>query len=114
MRTQSTKQIRSRAFVLANSLYLKSNFDRSTALRMGWQISRLEAHLKNGGEAIIRFRKVGEEIPEQRHATGLEGRFTSKGTGRHLNPLQIPFFDLTKNAVRSFRAENLFGWTAAA
>ena len=90
----------------ANSLK-KEGWNFSDAQKQGWKVVRAIEAMRQD-EIVIRFHKDGEEIPEQRTATLSPAFFNYTSTStkaRKENPLQVKFWDTTKNAWRSFKAE---------
>lgn len=105
--------LRSEAMRLYN--YIKKIItDNSEAMRKAWAVAKFQAALKDGKEAVIRFFKEGDEIPQQRVAVAInETNYQSKGSDRKRNPLQVSFFDLAKNAIRSFNATRFDGFVVS-
>jgi hypothetical protein len=106
---KSTTSIRSQVMTLAN--YLKKTMTFSEALRQAWNVAKLQAWLKKGGEAVIRFFKEGSDIPEQRAAVAINAdNYQVKGADRKRNPLQISYFELNSNKIKSFNAARFAGF----
>ena len=63
-----------RSAVMRYFNHLSTELDNaSEAMRKAWQLAKLEATLKEGGEAVIRFFKKNDDIPQQRHAVSISG-----------------------------------------
>lgn len=107
-----TSSIRSTVFVLAN-LLKKQGMSLSAAFRRAWQIAKLRQWLRSGGQAIVSFYKPGMDVAEVRLAASIEGHYEPKGAGMGKSPLQFTFYDLGKEAVRSFTAARFDGWAKA-
>lgn len=106
---KKSQSIRSQVMTLAN--YLKKQMSFSDALRQAWNVAKLQAWLKKGGEAVIRFFKDGKDVPEQRIAVAINSdNYQSKGSGRKRNPLQISYFEVNSHQIKSFNAARFYGF----
>jgi uncharacterized protein YdaT len=110
-------QKRSRVLTIANAL-TKKGYSFGDAQRKAWEIVRCICEMKKS-EVVVRFFTEGEtEIPQQRTAS-LAPAFlpytttTTESKPRKKNPLQITFFDTTKNGFRSFTAERFVSFASA-
>ena len=96
------KTFRSTVFKRAHQIVKNTGVKFSEALKKSWSIYRL---LKTMGRkpTVFTYKKLNGEI---REARGTIQHVTSK-TERKTNYAVVTYFDLNKNGVRCFRAENL-------
>lgn len=113
--TRFTYQLRAKVLKLAHQLTKKEGFNFSDAQRRAWEVVRLQEALRQGKEVVLRFTKTGDDLPQQRIATAVSTEnYTPKGSNRRPNPLQIIYFDHTRQSVRSFNAARFVGYRIAA
>jgi len=79
----------------------------SQALKAAWQRAKLIAKMRSG-IAYFSFRKANGEVREA-IGTLREGNFSykAKGSQRKSNPAVVAYWDVERNAFRSFRIESL-------
>lgn len=106
-------QKRSRVLTIANAL-VKQGWSFSAAQKRGWEVVRFQETIQKG-EAIIRFFKEGKDIPEQRIATSINStNYVSKNTDKKRNPLQVSYFELNSNQIKSFNVTRFDSFRAVA
>lgn len=101
---------RQKALQIANALKATGKFTFGEAQRKAWEIVRCIDDMQKT-EVVLRFTTVNETegIPTQRTATLNTDLFTWTSTATSTvksNPLQIKYWDTTKNGWRSFNAVN--------
>lgn len=106
-------QKRSRVLQIANAL-VRIGWSFSDAQKRGWQVVRFQEAIKTG-EAVVRFFKFGDEIPQQRIATAItSANYVSKNTDKKRNPLQVSYFEVNSGSIKSFNASRLDSFRAVA
>lgn len=96
---------------IANALKATGNFTFGDAQRKAWDVVRCIDDMQKT-EVVLRFLTVNENegIPTQRTATLNADLFTWTSTATTKvvkpNPLQIKYWDTTKDGWRSFNAAN--------
>jgi len=106
---------RSEVLTLAHSIRRQNQFlTWGQCQAQAWKVVRLRSALR-AGAARFSFQKTDGEVREA-YGTTNAGLFQyqSKGTAadRAESPCQIKYFDLEKNAWRSFRAERILSVAA--
>lgn len=77
-----------------------------------WKVCKLRAELRAGAVRFT-FQKTDGEVRQAYGTLNAElFAYTSKGSERVESPCQIRYFDLEKNAFRSFRAERILSVAA--
>jgi len=93
--------MKSQVCKIANQLVIQYHMSRPAAFRQAWAIMKLKQDMKNGPKKFVFMKKNGERRP----AIGtLDVDYSPKGAPRKSNPLQIKYFDLEREAFRSFNA----------
>lgn len=104
---------RSKVMTIVNAL-TKKGWPFGAAQSHAWKVVRCIVEMQKT-EVVLSFLKEGATVPETRTASLAPAfvTYTSTTTAskpRKKNPLQIHFFDTTKNEFRSFTAERFVGF----
>lgn len=101
MSTQ-TKVNRHTVMAEANALVKSAGMNRSDAVKQGYKIARLYAAFAAGAIATISFIKGDGELREAQALPARTGEYLIKGTGNSTPKANVLYWDLTKQAFRSF------------
>ena len=107
-----TRIKRSKAMSITNCLVHKG-WEFGAAQTQAWKVVRAMEQMEQG-QAMIRFYREDEIIPQQRVAAFISGNFqpTNK-INKKRSPLQVLYNDLNKRGIRSFRVERFISSVAA-
>ena len=100
--SKQTKLNRRTVMAEANALVKSAKMDRSTAMKQGYKIARLYAAFAAGAIATVTFIK-GDGTERVAHALPARtGEYLLTGTGRTTPKANVLYWDMGKNAFRSF------------
>ena len=100
--SKHTKVNRRTVMAEANALVKSAGMNRSDAVRQGYKIARLYATFTAGAIATISFFKADGELREAMALPARTGEFLVKGTGHDTPKANVLYWDVGKNAFRSF------------
>jgi hypothetical protein len=101
------KSIRSAVATLANHLYYSTTLNQSQAWKKAWAVVKLKKAMSEKEAVEFAFTKVSGE--ERRAVGTLHPSIVpaTKGTGKQKPSHIVTYFDLDRNAWRSFRADSI-------
>ena len=100
--SKQTKVNRRTVMAEANALVKSANMNRSDAVKQGYKIARLNAIFAAGAIATISFIKGDGELREAQALPARTGEYLITGTGHSMPKANVLYWDMTKNAFRSF------------
>lgn len=96
--------MKKKVFQIANALVWEKGWNRSEATKHAWKIAKLHQAMKAGAVEFTYEKSDGTQRPAKGTIDPTLFSYRKKSSGRKKNPLQVPYFDLEKNAWRSFSA----------
>lgn len=84
-----------------------AGLDRATAMRQAWKVVRLAILMAAGTACHFQFEKADGEVRDAYGLPARTGEFLVKGTGRSVPSQNVLYFDVEKQAFRSFAKSRL-------